>query len=67
MLLVLTPQGHLRLTAAAEAPALADDLAQRLDASFARGGGHGLLQLGAAEADTPLPAAFAYWRELQFG
>jgi non-specific serine/threonine protein kinase len=63
MLLVLTPQGHLRLTAAAEAPALADDLAQRLDASFARGGGHGLLQLGAAEADTPLPAAFAYWRE----
>src|SRR5207249_2406680 len=31
---------------------------------FARGPGHGLLQLGAAEVGTPLPAVFGYWREI---
>jgi hypothetical protein len=60
----LTPQGHLRLATDEEAPPLPADLAVRLDAAFARGDGHGLLQLGAAESDTPLPAVFAYWREL---
>jgi non-specific serine/threonine protein kinase len=44
-------------------PALPDDVAQRLSDAFARGSGHGLLQLGAAEVDTVLPAVFAYWRE----
>jgi non-specific serine/threonine protein kinase len=42
---------------------LAEDLAARLDAAFARGHGHGLLQLGAGEVRTALPPAFAYWRE----
>ncbi len=31
--------------------------------SFARGAGHGLLQLGAGEAGTALPPVFGYWRE----
>ena len=42
---------------------LSADLSRRLEASFARGSGHGLLQLGAAEVDTALPPALAYWRE----
>ena len=39
------------------------DVSVRLEATFARGSGHGLLQLGAAEVETVLPAVFAYWRE----
>src|SRR5207302_1310134 len=31
--------------------------------SFDRGHGHGLLQLGAGEVGTPLPAVFGYWRD----
>jgi non-specific serine/threonine protein kinase len=47
-----------------DAPALEPGLAQRLLEAFARGSGHGLLQLGAGEVGTPLPPVFAYWREL---
>jgi len=43
--------------------ALSADLAQRLTAAFAPGSGHGLLQLGAVEVQTPMSAAFVYWRE----
>ena len=60
---VLTPQGHLLLAPAAEGPPLAADLEQRLRDSFERGAGHGLLQLGAGEVGTALPAAFSFWRE----
>jgi hypothetical protein len=60
---VLTPQGHLLLAPAAEGPPLAADLEQRLRDSFERGTGHGLLQLGAGEVGTALPAAFGFWRE----
>ena len=42
----------------------AADFAERMQTSFARGSGHGLLQLGAAEAGTALPPVFGYWREL---
>jgi superfamily II DNA or RNA helicase len=35
----------------------------RLVAAFARGSGHGLLQLGADEVGTPLPADLSYWRD----
>jgi hypothetical protein len=61
---VLTPQGHLLLAPAAEGPPLAADLEQRLRDSFERGAGHGLLQLGAGEVGTALPAAFGFWREI---
>ena len=61
--LVLTPRGHLRLEAADEAAALPPDVSARLEEAFARGPGHGLLKLGAAEVGTVLPPVFAYWRD----
>jgi len=61
---VLTPHGRLLLAPAEDAPELPRDLARRLQDSFARGAGHGLLQLGAAEVGTALPPLFGYWREL---
>ena len=42
---------------------MAADLEQRLRDCFERGAGHGLLQLGAGEVGTALPAAFSFWRE----
>ena len=60
----LTPRGRLHLTKLADAPALDSAVTQRLTAAFARGAGHGLLQLGAAEVDSALPPAFSYLREL---
>jgi superfamily II DNA or RNA helicase len=60
----ITPHGKLRLLLSADAPALDAAVAERLQQAFARGPGHGLLQLGAAEVDTLLPPAFAYLREL---
>jgi non-specific serine/threonine protein kinase len=61
--LILTPHGRLLLELADDAPALPPDLSHRLQEAFARGSGHGLLQLGAAEVGTALPPAFGYWRE----
>ncbi|HTW42744.1 MAG TPA: SNF2 helicase-associated domain-containing protein, partial [Solirubrobacteraceae bacterium] len=44
-----------------------DAVAARLEAAFARGAGHGLLQLGLAEARSRLPADLAFWRGLAMG
>jgi non-specific serine/threonine protein kinase len=60
---VLTPLGHLSLAREEDAVALDEEVARRLEESFARGAGHGLLQLGAGEVGTALPAVFSYWRE----
>ena len=60
---LLTPHGRLTLEPAEDALPLAEDVAGRLSAAFARGHGHGLLQLGAGEVKTALPPAIAYWRE----
>src|ERR1035438_2274235 len=60
---VLTPHGHLILSEDRDAPALDPELARRLQNAFARGSGHGLLQLGAREVLVPLTPAFSYWRE----
>jgi superfamily II DNA or RNA helicase len=60
---VLTPHGHLLLEPSDDAVALSSDLSHRLRKAFARGSGHGLLQLGAAEVGTMLPPVFGYWRE----
>jgi len=60
---VLTPQGHLLLAQEDAALALDAEAAERLQMAFARGAGHGLLQLGASEVGTALPAVFSYWRE----
>ena len=62
--LVLTPHGNLILVEESDAPAALDaPVAQRLQRSFDRGPGHGLLQLGAVEAATVLPPVFSYWRD----
>jgi non-specific serine/threonine protein kinase len=42
---------------------LPGDLADRLDSAFARGVGHGLLELGLREVGTALPPDFAFWRD----
>jgi superfamily II DNA or RNA helicase len=60
---VLTPHGRLALVEASDAPLFDPELAQRLRNAFERGSGHGLLQLGAAEAGAALPPVFSYWRE----
>ena len=60
----LTPHGQLLLAPLADAPALEPALARRMQSAFARGAGHGLLWLGAAEVATALPPALSYFREL---
>ena len=60
---VLTPQGRLLLAVADDAEPLPPDLSRRLESSFARGSGHGLLQLGAGEVGA-LPPVLGYWRDL---
>jgi len=60
---VLTPHGHLILSEDRDASGLEPELARRLQNAFARGSGHGLLQLGASELGVALPSAFSYWRE----
>lgn len=65
--LALSRQGQLRLDASAEtteaAYTLDAPLQARLIPAFARGAGHGLLQLGAAEVGQALPGALAWWRD----
>ena len=60
---ILTPHGHLVLIEDSAAAATDSEVGQRLRDAFAREPGHGLLQLGAGEADTAIPAVFSYWRE----
>jgi len=60
----LTPHGRLVLATADDAPELEAARARRIERAFARGTGHGLLLLGAAEVGSVLPPVFAYWREL---
>src|SRR6185503_9223250 len=60
----LTPSGTLALRAAPDADPLDTAVAARIEAAFALGAGHGLLHLGAAEVDTPLPPGFAFWRDV---
>ena len=60
---LLTPHGHLILGPEQDAPPLTEELSHRIEASFARGSGHGLLQLGAGEVGSALPPLFGWWRE----
>jgi non-specific serine/threonine protein kinase len=60
---ILSPHGHLLLAPDEEAPVPAEALQRRLMQSFARGAGHGLLQLGAGEVGVALPPALGYWRD----
>ena len=62
--LALTPRGHLLFTPTndAQQPAAAG-LSRTLEGAFARGSGHGLVELGASEVGTALPADVSYWRD----
>src|SRR3990172_5921682 len=61
--LALTPRGHLLFTAEDGTVQPPPELLRRLESAFARGSGHGLLELGAADVGTTLPADFSYWRD----
>jgi non-specific serine/threonine protein kinase len=58
----ITPHGALKLEPCAGEGGLEAALLDRLEGAFARGAGHGLLQLGLAEAGSRLPPDLAYWR-----
>jgi non-specific serine/threonine protein kinase len=57
--LTLTPRGHLLLTSDDRATFHAPSV----DTAFARGSGHGLLELGATEVGTALAPDLSYWRD----
>ncbi|HEV3060649.1 MAG TPA: DEAD/DEAH box helicase [Vicinamibacterales bacterium] len=61
--LSLTPRGHLLVTVADDALRPPDELPPSVERAFARGSGHGLLELGAAQIGATLPADFSYWRD----
>src|ERR1019366_3507885 len=61
--LALTPRGHLLFMAEDGTSQPPPELLRTLESAFARGSGHGLLALGAAEVGTTLPADFNYWRD----
>jgi hypothetical protein len=61
----LSPGGRVVLDViAGGAACLPVKIADRIQAAFALGSGHGLLHLGAAELDTDLDPSLRYWREL---
>src|ERR1700730_2576351 len=60
---VLTPHGRFILSEDRDASALEPELARRLQKAFARGSGHGLLQLAASQVRVALAPVFSYWRE----
>lgn len=60
--LALTPRGHLLFGTAGAPAELPDELSRRLGDAFGRGSGYGLLELGATEVGTTLPADLGYWR-----
>jgi SNF2-related domain/SNF2 Helicase protein/Helicase conserved C-terminal domain len=63
--LALSPVGAVYLEAGpGEHDSPAPAAAERIRQAFERGGGHGLLQLGAAELGTSLPASLTFGREL---
>jgi hypothetical protein len=61
--LTLTPRGHLLFTVADDILRPSAALSRSVESAFARGSGHGLLELGVAQVGTTLPADFNYWRD----
>src|SRR3954470_12672760 len=59
--LALTPRGHLLFDREGETSTSGP--ASTLESAFGRGSGHGLLELGATEVGTLLPADLSYWRD----
>jgi superfamily II DNA or RNA helicase len=61
--LALTPRGHLLFRGPDDPSKQQAALSRTLEGAFARSSGHGLLELGAREVGTVLPADFRYWRD----
>jgi non-specific serine/threonine protein kinase len=61
--LTLTPSGHLLFTSADATEPAATGIGPAVERAFARGSGHGLLELGAAEVGTPLAPELRYFRD----
>src|SRR5438445_221535 len=61
--LALTPRGHLLFAVAGDSFELAPALSRKLEHAFARGSGHGLLELGVGQVGTALPPDLSYWRD----
>ncbi|MES2946405.1 MAG: SNF2 helicase-associated domain-containing protein, partial [Pseudomonadota bacterium] len=61
--LQLSPRGRLLALPQTDAPLLADKTAAELTQAFARGTGHGLLQLGTASVGQVLPPVWGWWRD----
>jgi len=64
LVLALTPAGALAAREVPDADPVDSATSERIQAALARGAGHGLLLLGAAEVDTRLPPSIAFWRDL---
>ena len=59
----LTPHGRLVVENQDDAPGIDHATSIRLTEAFARGTGHGLVRLGAAEVGQTLPPVFVWWRD----
>ena len=59
----LTPQGHLLFAKSPSLVPIEAEVADRIEAAFTSGGGHGLLALALDETSTNLPADLAFWRD----
>jgi non-specific serine/threonine protein kinase len=64
LVLALTPTRALVARQGQDGDVVDPALAERIEAALARGAGHALLLLGAAEVDTSLPPGIAFWRDL---
>jgi len=60
----LSPQGHLHVALPTSAHKETSPFLRQVAEHFARGDGHGVFRLGAAETDTSLPGALGFWREV---
>ena len=62
--LAIAPSGQVVfLPDGGDGPTLPDEVAARIGEAFHEGAAAGLLHLAAAELATPLPPAFAFWRD----
>src|SRR5215831_5418825 len=61
--LSLTPHSRLVLISDPTEQPLSAELGKRLQRTFERGTGHGLLLLGAEQPSTALPLVLGWWRE----
>ena len=62
--LALSPTGVVLVRDSDDAEPVEAGAAKRIRAAFAAGSGPGLLHLGAAEVDAPLPPGLAFWRDV---